>query len=239
MEHPLSTAQLRALRQCASKTPVKRNNSGNYSMGSKRIALNLIHFLEARDLVSIDSEQVCITQAGKALLKRQMLAKATSNQAFAHQHRQLCKIYDPESDQALLINLAESPLKRLAGRKGRDGKRLLSAVQVEAGERLREDFETCGLRPRITRDYETMQPGRCRPGPPGLQLVDLRLDAKRRYEQAVAAVGPGLSEILVRVCCWLEGVEQAERDLGWPVRSGKLVLSIALDRLSDHYSGKK
>jgi hypothetical protein len=40
---------------------------------------------------------------------------------------------------------------------------------------------------------------------------------------------------LLRVCCFLEGIESAEKALGWPSRSGKLVLGLALDRLARHY----
>jgi hypothetical protein len=32
-----------------------------------------------------------------------------------------------------------------------------------------------------------------------------------------------------------EGLETAERALGWPSRAGKLVLRLALDRLATHY----
>jgi hypothetical protein len=37
------------------------------------------------------------------------------------------------------------------------------------------------------------------------------------------------------VICQGEGLEAAERALGWPVRAGKLVLQLALDRLVSHY----
>ncbi len=49
------------------------------------------------------------------------------------------------------------------------------------------------------------------------------------------AAGPGLSDILWRVVCACEGLSVAEKALGWPVRAGKLVLGMALDRLADHY----
>jgi hypothetical protein len=63
----------------------------------------------------------------------------------------------------------------------------------------------------------------------------VQLAAKRRFEAAAAAVGEGLSDILWRVVCAGEGMRDAERALGWPARAGRVVLTIALDRLADHY----
>lgn len=52
---------------------------------------------------------------------------------------------------------------------------------------------------------------------------------------AMADLGPGLSDVLMRCCCYLEGVEAAKKRLGWSARSGKIVLRIALMRLHQHY----
>lgn len=62
-----------------------------------------------------------------------------------------------------------------------------------------------------------------------------QIAAKRRFDEAVTRVGKGLVDVLWRVVCAGEGLAHAERALGWPNRSGKLVLSLALDRLADHY----
>jgi hypothetical protein len=37
------------------------------------------------------------------------------------------------------------------------------------------------------------------------------------------------------VCCHLKGLEEAEKTEGWPQRSGKVILQIALTRLARHY----
>ncbi|NJM33575.1 MAG: hypothetical protein HC850_01460 [Rhodomicrobium sp.] len=41
--------------------------------------------------------------------------------------------------------------------------------------------------------------------------------------------------MLVDVCCHLKGLEEAEKTEGWPQRSGKVVLQIALSNLARHY----
>jgi hypothetical protein len=49
------------------------------------------------------------------------------------------------------------------------------------------------------------------------------------------AVGPELGGILAQVCCLSAGLEQAERLLNLPQRSGKAVLGLALTALARHY----
>jgi hypothetical protein len=70
---------------------------------------------------------------------------------------------------------------------------------------------------------------------PAPDLNGAQIDAKRRFQDAVAAAGPGLADILWRVVCAGEGMRDAEMALGWPARAGKLVLTFALDRVADYY----
>ena len=57
----------------------------------------------------------------------------------------------------------------------------------------------------------------------------------RPGDRALDDLGPGLSDVVLRVCCFLEGLESAEKRLGWSARSGKIVLKIGLQRLLKHY----
>jgi len=62
-----------------------------------------------------------------------------------------------------------------------------------------------------------------------------QISAKRRFDAAIAALGRGLGDIAWRVICACAGLPVAEAELGWPKRSGRVVLTLALDRLADHY----
>jgi hypothetical protein len=137
------------------------------------------------------------------------------------------------------VNTAESPLAWLAGRKGADGKPLLSPDMLQAGERLRRDFEAGQMGERVTSQWgASIMPGqRGRSGVAGHELnrSERALAARQRVWRALQHVGPGLSSILLEVCCLASGLEAAERHLKWPKRSARLVLLIALERLAQHY----
>ena len=135
--------------------------------------------------------------------------------------------------RSVTVNLAESPLSWLRARGH------VSARQYEAGERVRADYEMAALGPRVTMRWDAAPSARGRRGPPeGLDPTLAQISAKRRFEGAVAAAGPGLSDILWRVVCAGDGLVAAEKALGWPSRAGKLVLGLALDRVADHYGLK-
>lgn len=130
--------------------------------------------------------------------------------------------------RSVTVNLAESPLSWLAARG------LVTARQVEAGERLRGDYEHASIPARVTMRWSADRVD----GGGGSERLDpttAQIAAKQRFDAAIAAVGAGLADILWRVICAGEGLPHAEKGLGWPVRAGRVVLTLALDRLADHY----
>lgn len=135
-----------------------------------------------------------------------------------------------KTGRRVTVNLAESPLGWLRARG------LVTARQFEAGERLRGDYEAAALGARVTMRWDA-SPRAPRNGAPhpGIDPTMAQISAKRRFDAAVAAAGPGLADILWRVICAGESVPVAEKALAWPARAGRLVLTLALDRVADHY----
>jgi hypothetical protein len=132
--------------------------------------------------------------------------------------------------RSVTVNAVESPLGWLLARG------MVTRRQFDAGEQLRSDWERGGLSARVTMQWDAAPIGRQRGGSAsGPDLMAGQIDARRRFEGAVAAAGPGLSDILWRVVCSGEGMREAETALGWPARAGKLVLVLALDRIADYY----
>jgi hypothetical protein len=132
----------------------------------------------------------------------------------------------------------ESPLAWLRRRRDKDGQPMIGAPEFEAGERLRADYTFGQLMPNITSRWSPIGGGDGRPRGArsgGSELRDSTLAARERVNRALDAVGPELAGILIDVCCHLKGLEDAERAQGWPLRSAKVVLQIALSRLARHY----
>ncbi|ATQ70450.1 DUF6456 domain-containing protein [Methylosinus trichosporium] len=132
-----------------------------------------------------------------------------------------------------MVNEGESPLAWLARRKDRDGRPFLAPEQVEAGERFRRDMTQAQLLQRVTADWEASA-GRAG-GVGGAPVAEVAIDARRRVSRAFDAVGPDLAGLVADVCGYLKGLELVESERGWPHRSAKVVLKIALERLALHY----
>lgn len=133
--------------------------------------------------------------------------------------------------QRVMVNPGESPLSWLHARGH------VSDRQCAAGDMLRQDWEKAGLGVRVTMRWDAApREGGRRGGGGGRGDPTLtQMAARERFDGAVRAAGPGLSDILWRVVCAGEGLVAAEKALGWPSRAGKLVLTLALDRVAGWY----
>jgi hypothetical protein len=130
--------------------------------------------------------------------------------------------------RSVTVNIAESPLAWLHARGH------LPDLLFDAGEQLRADYERSQLAPSVTMRWDPVR-ARSTGADHGLSPGEKQIAARARFDGAMAAAGRGLEDILWRVVCACEALPQAEKTLGWPVRSGKLVLRIALERVADFY----
>jgi hypothetical protein len=203
------------------------------------IEARLVDAFLLNDWIAESKRGYTITDGGTCWLKR----KISGGDPYREQHQLLAVQHRKVNNgpaKEVIINEGESPLGWLRKRKDKNGYPLICEAQYEAGERLRADFTTAQLAPRVTASWSGL-PGR-RKGKRGgascnnrISLMDHVLQARQRVNEALDEVGPGLSGILLDICCLLQGLEEAEKSNGWPQRSGKVVLQIALNRLAHHY----
>lgn len=185
-----------------------------------------------------------ITAVGRAALRR-MQAQAGDRAGlgetaapFAHQHRDMVLRPDPDAPgRHIRYNAAESPVSTLGRKRDKDGKPYLEADLIRAAERLREDFEAAQMGPRVAQNWDRFLTGGDRGVFDGAGHGPAMgpAAARARVAAALTDLGPGLGDVALRVCCYLEGLETFERKMGWAARSGKIVLRIALQRLVRHY----
>ncbi|HEX9858238.1 MAG TPA: DUF6456 domain-containing protein [Paracoccaceae bacterium] len=186
-----------------------------------------------------------ITAAGRAALKRMIdeedrrrsgMAEAAS--PFGDQHRVWGEreVGGKGGPRRVRYNVAESPVAVLARRRDKDGRAFLEGELVEAAERLREDFELAQMGPRVAQNWDRFLTGGDRGGfRADNGIAEGPRAARDRVAAALRDLGPGLGDMVLRCCCYLEGLEAAEKRMGWSARSGKIVLRIALQRLRRHY----
>ncbi len=151
-------------------------------------------------------------------LKRAMLDR----DAFLAQHRIVAR--DEEGRE---LNLAESPLTRLAAGESA----FLERHQLEVGDRVRRLVERAQLRQKTTMNYSGL-PVDKRSASRASDLPDLAADARRGVNEIYERLPAECAGVVIDVCGFLKGLQEVERERGWPRRSAKLVLRIGLEQLA-------
>lgn len=213
--------------------------AGGWAAGGLNAPDSLVAELERRGMIRLEGERLLLAAEGRTWCDRRrervgpgprLLVEKTLPEP--EEAPKAGRRRSPRAARSVTINLAESPLGWLKARG------LVDARQYEAGERLRSDWMMAGMGPRVTMRWDASGRSGAGGGPGGPDALDptlAQIAAKRRMEAAMEAVGSGLKDVLWRIVCAGEGMETAERALGWPARAGRVVLTLALDRLADFY----
>jgi len=175
--------------------------------------------------VLVGDRSRCLGNAQTAgWLKRSRL----DGDVFAGQHRVTAIGRDGTS-----VNLAESPLARLAAGIGGEAG-YLERHHIEAGERVRRLVERARLQPRLTMSYSAAHTASGSQRGAG-DISDLAADARRALDDLHRVLPRDCAGAVLDVCGLLKGLQEVERERGWPRRSAKLVLRIGLEQLAQHY----
>ncbi len=120
----------------------------------------------------------------------------------------------------------------LLGR-GRGGEpAFLEPHQLEAARRVQALFERSHLRPRVTMHYgPRIGGGRGH----GNDIGDMAADARRQLAGLYAALPADCADLVVDICGFEKGLQEAETERGWPRRSAKLVLRIGLEAAAQRF----
>ena len=235
-EQELTQEARRILRLLAPNGRLARQKDGRWAVvrrgdpASRRLRLSaqLVESLQAPGwLVELPGGGLGLSSQGRSWLASQLAGIDPS--AAQHKSLGLRLIADEAGNTDIVaVNEAESPIAWLKARGA------LTEAQFEAGEKLRRDYTLARLEPRLTVDLGAPRVQGRGPADPAL-MADTVLAAKQRFARALAAAGPGLSDLLFDVCCALKSVGAIETQRGWPRRSAKIVLGLGLDRLAEHY----
>ena len=173
-----------------------------------------------------------LTQDGIAYLKRE----ATSD-GFADQHREMIDVpvMVEQRIETAKKNLNESPLTRWRRPQSQSGEALLNEREFIAGERFRDDYARSSLASRMTVDWAVQPSGGSRGCSDFNDAPISAIAAKERVMKALDALGAELGRIITDVCIREVGLGRLESEGGWPQRSGKVALKLALGRLAEHY----
>ena len=154
--------------------------------------------------------------------------------AFAAQHRDLSRETRDAGEAPVTVDANESPLAWLARRRDREGAPFLDPAAVEAGERFRRDVTAAQLLPSVTSNWSAHGAG-SRADPSRVLLPsEVALAARQRIDRALDALGPEFSGLVLDACGFVKRLETIESERGWPARSAKVVLRMALARLARH-----
>lgn len=182
---------------------------------------------EAQELV----EAGLAVWGGSGKARRLQLARALPAGALA-----MATVTVAGEPRKVALNENESPLLWLHRRPGKDGRPQISAAEFAAGERFRAELTLALMLPRVTVNWDAgLAAGTHASSRGPASASDASLAARQRVRQACKRLGPELSGLAIDVCGFLKGLDAVERERGWPARSAKVVLRLALVALAEHY----
>ena len=199
---------------------------GSYSVGQAALTAERVQELASAGVLELRGGECRPRPEAKAWLRRQLLESGD----LADQHR-----VSGRNRDGARMNLAESPLSRLASVSAGEARPFLKRHQVEAGERVRRLVERAQLRARVTMSYSAAHTAGRKGGGHAAEVTDMAAEARTELARLYRVLPRDCADVILDVCGLDKGLQTIETERGWPRRSAKLVLRIGLDQLASHY----
>lgn len=179
-------------------------------------------------------DRLALTKAGRT---RALRAEATPGEAYAAQHRPVFTRQIADGEGAVIRVRGHDPdaaLRRLGALQDSAGRPWFSGAELAAATALKQDWERGQIGLVRGSDWEAPPRGSASRGPGNAQemLTGARCDARQRVEERLASLASPLRRAVEHVCLHERGMEALEQSEGWPARSGKLALKLALAQLA-------
>lgn len=200
-----------------------------------RLASGSVRRLESEGAIVVcGRDAFVLSDAGRSRVRRDA---AEVEPQFLAQHVSVETriVVDGEGGERIVRGVARSNvLRKLAALPGANGAAWLSSAELQAAQALRSDWEASQV--GLTRGSDWSAPpigsGGRGVGNAQERAMAARCDRNRRVADALAALAPPLRRVVERVCFHEDGLELVERGEGWPARSAKLALKLALAQLA-------
>ena len=213
----------------------------------KKLPLTLVQFMKDNGWLKLKDKIYRHTDAGRVWLSDFVyfidLNQNNANQQQIHKRITMdasaprMNINDPVSPSHLPDEGDLAPLLKLYNRQRNIAHKYLTEVHLCAGQKLFAQFIKANLRPNVTMNWENLQSVKQshHMGVKQDGFSETNYVARRELYESLAHVGQEFAAILVEVCLFGNGLEATEKAMNWPARSAKLLLTMALDRLAEHY----
>lgn len=203
----------------------KADADGVYRVGGAALGRADAEALASGGVLVLGGDGCTPRPEARSWLRRQLLEGAD----LADQHRVTVTGRD-----GIRVNLAESPLARLAVAAKGEAAPYLERHQVEAGERVRRLAERARLQPRVTMSYSAAHTAGGGPAR-AAEITDLAAEARAELARLHKVLPRECIDVILDVCGLEKGLQVVETERGWPRRSAKLVLRIGLEQLARHF----
>ncbi|MCJ8323087.1 MAG: hypothetical protein HRU29_03320 [Rhizobiales bacterium] len=224
----------------------------NVNVFVKKLALKIVHYMSDNGWLALLEDQYYFTQKGREWVaqfiyflnledqpieepspsSRADLTKFKPTHSIASRAQQVKHISDSEF----------GPLLKLFNRQRNIEHKYLSQEHLQAGQKLFGFFAKSKLQPNVTMNWERIASAP-QPHYTGQQtqtgFAEATYMARKQLYEGLAHVGEEYAAILVEICLFGNGLEATEKSFNWPARSGKLMLTMALDKLVSYYGMDK